>query len=286
MEVPIDKPLRRGGFVKNEEGGRVWVDFRYERLPNFCYICGFLGHDEKHCQASPTEQRARRQYGDWLKAGGVIKNGGEKEKLKMQFEAKKGGMQSRVVAGENCEETGAKRRSPPTVMEADECGSAEMMDAVPLGMVEGSVTSNHRDMGGQSRWDEGVHEASGEGLVRTSREEQKIIRTEIVGNELNRNQRSQEVIEKRYGPAIKEDETLSPIGPKGKERLNKAKESGLVIKEAEALSPLRLKEKESSSGIQGKQPQSPSRLYKRVVRDKMKSMARGKGKNQNMEEFV
>ena len=36
-------------------------------------------------------------------------------------------------------------------------------------------------------------------------------------------------MEKRNGPAIKVDETLSPIGPKGKERLNEVKESGLVI---------------------------------------------------------
>ena len=91
VEVPIDKPLRKGGYVKNEEGGKFWVDFRYERLPNFCYICGFLGHDEKHCQASPMEQRLGRQYSEWLKAGRVIKNEGDKDKLKMQFEAKKGG---------------------------------------------------------------------------------------------------------------------------------------------------------------------------------------------------
>ena len=84
VEVPIDKPLHRGGYVKKEEGGRYWVDFRYERLPTFCYICGILGHDEKHCQASPMEQLSGRQYGEWLKAGGVIKNGGEKEKVKVQ----------------------------------------------------------------------------------------------------------------------------------------------------------------------------------------------------------
>ena len=85
VEVQIDKPLRRGGGggnVKNDEGGRFWVDFRYERLRTFCYRCGILGHDEKHCQASSLEQLSGRQYGEWLKASGVIKVGGEKEKLK------------------------------------------------------------------------------------------------------------------------------------------------------------------------------------------------------------
>ena len=38
--------------------------------------------------------------------------------------------------------------------------------------------------------------------------------------------------------------------------------------------------------MRDKQPQSPGRLNRRVVRDKMKNMARGKGKNQNMEESV
>ena len=129
-----------------------------------------------------------------MKAGGAIKNGGEGEKLKMQFEAKKGGMQLRVMAGENGEETRAERRNTPAAMEAEgateESGLAEMMDAVPMGMVEGAVMSNHRDMGGQSGEDEGVQEASGEGLVRTSRREKNFLRTELVGNELSGNQRS------------------------------------------------------------------------------------------------
>ena len=61
VEMQLDKPLWRGrGYVKNDEGGRIWVDFRYERLPIFCYICGILGHDEKHCLASPLEQSLGR----------------------------------------------------------------------------------------------------------------------------------------------------------------------------------------------------------------------------------
>ena len=64
VEVPIDESLRRGGYVKNEDGGRYWVDFWYERLPTFCYICGILGHDEKHCQLIPIEQHSGRQYGE------------------------------------------------------------------------------------------------------------------------------------------------------------------------------------------------------------------------------
>ena len=226
-----------------------------------------------------------------MKAGGAIKNGGEGEKLKMQFEAKKGGMQSRVMAGENGEETRAEWRNPPAAMEAEgaaeESGSAEMMDAVPMALVEGAVLSHHRDMGGQSRGDGGVQEASGEGLVRTSCEEKNFLRTELVGNELSGNQRSQEVMEKSNGLAIKVDETLSPFRPKGKERLNEVKDSGLVIKEAEDLKEdCGLVIKEGLSRMRDRQPQSPGRLNRRVVRDKMKNMARGKGKNQNMEESV
>ena len=70
--MQIDKPLHRRGYIKNDEGERIWVDFRYERLPTFCFRCGILGHDEKHCQASSLKHCSERQYGEWLKAGGVL----------------------------------------------------------------------------------------------------------------------------------------------------------------------------------------------------------------------
>ena len=49
VALPISKPLRRGAYIADFDGARTWVKFKYERLPLFCYYCGFLGHDLKHC---------------------------------------------------------------------------------------------------------------------------------------------------------------------------------------------------------------------------------------------
>ena len=36
VDLPIDKPLRRGGNVVGIEGDKYWVHYKYERLPTFC----------------------------------------------------------------------------------------------------------------------------------------------------------------------------------------------------------------------------------------------------------
>lgn len=39
--IDITKPLRRGVWIKpREDQERMWINIRYERLPNFCYSCG------------------------------------------------------------------------------------------------------------------------------------------------------------------------------------------------------------------------------------------------------
>nr|POF00084.1 uncharacterized protein CFP56_15941 [Quercus suber] len=48
VEVQLNKPLRRGGYVTDAEGGKHWVTYKYERLPTLCFFCGKLGHDIKH----------------------------------------------------------------------------------------------------------------------------------------------------------------------------------------------------------------------------------------------
>ena len=77
IELPIEKPLRRGGYVSNMDGDRCWVSFKYERLLTFCFKCGKIGHDEKHCGVVTEKQSMEKQYGDWLRAGSMSKGSNE-----------------------------------------------------------------------------------------------------------------------------------------------------------------------------------------------------------------
>ena len=70
VDLPINRLLHRGGNIVNPEGEKFWVTFKYERLPTFCFLCGILGHDEKHCSGNSNTLKAHRQYGDRLWANG------------------------------------------------------------------------------------------------------------------------------------------------------------------------------------------------------------------------
>ena len=49
VDIQINRPLQRGGYVSSLEGGKHWVTFKYKRLPTIYFICGRIGHDVKHC---------------------------------------------------------------------------------------------------------------------------------------------------------------------------------------------------------------------------------------------
>ena len=49
VTINISKPLCRGRRVMFDENNDGWVSFMYERLPNICYWCGHLTHDDKDC---------------------------------------------------------------------------------------------------------------------------------------------------------------------------------------------------------------------------------------------
>ena len=52
IRIDVTNRLMKGKRVSIEGGESQWVNFKYERLPNFCYSCGLLSHGLKDCQDS------------------------------------------------------------------------------------------------------------------------------------------------------------------------------------------------------------------------------------------
>ncbi|KAJ1435332.1 Zinc knuckle CX2CX4HX4C [Sesbania bispinosa] len=65
------KPLKPGINVGSKTDGITWVDFQYERLPQFCFSCGLVGHDENTCKLTAAtgnpEERPESNFGPWLR---------------------------------------------------------------------------------------------------------------------------------------------------------------------------------------------------------------------------
>ncbi|XVE83661.1 hypothetical protein DITRI_Ditri16bG0104600 [Diplodiscus trichospermus] len=65
-------PLKRFKHISFENGGKRQVFFSYERLPDYCYICGMLSHQESDCLKAIKSKKdgikVNRDYDLWLRA--------------------------------------------------------------------------------------------------------------------------------------------------------------------------------------------------------------------------
>lgn len=70
VEVDVNVPLRRWKKIKLGTDTSSQVDFKYEQLQTFCFICGKLGHTERFCDISynSTELEIPKGWGSFLKA--------------------------------------------------------------------------------------------------------------------------------------------------------------------------------------------------------------------------
>lgn len=70
MTLPLDKPIKRRMKLRKSEKEWCWVNFQYEAIPTFCFICGLIGHAERYCDEifdKPVEM-IDKPYGSWLRA--------------------------------------------------------------------------------------------------------------------------------------------------------------------------------------------------------------------------
>ena len=71
VNLDISLPLCNGCVITLENGNKHWVSFRYERLPNICYWCGQLDHDEDYAlwiSSKDSLSFEEKQYSQKLRA--------------------------------------------------------------------------------------------------------------------------------------------------------------------------------------------------------------------------
>ncbi|KAL8491100.1 hypothetical protein ACS0TY_022940 [Phlomoides rotata] len=79
VKIDYSKPLRRGIFLELKDAKQVWVNFKYERLPSFCYLCGVLGHMRRECDLAEGGDDLNGipddslPFGKWMRASPMKK---------------------------------------------------------------------------------------------------------------------------------------------------------------------------------------------------------------------
>uniref|UniRef100_A0A803PEU0 CCHC-type domain-containing protein n=1 Tax=Cannabis sativa TaxID=3483 RepID=A0A803PEU0_CANSA len=77
VTLDITVPLkRRRKLCRTAIEDGFWVEFKYEYIPTFCFICGIIGHSEKFCPTlfdTPAEKIVK-PYGVWMRAQPRRKN--------------------------------------------------------------------------------------------------------------------------------------------------------------------------------------------------------------------
>jgi hypothetical protein len=74
VNINVNKPLCPGVFLPRYERTNIWISLKYERLPEFCFRCGIIGHTDVQCETNRvvlTNEFGRKfpAFGDWLHCG-------------------------------------------------------------------------------------------------------------------------------------------------------------------------------------------------------------------------
>ncbi|KAL9422785.1 hypothetical protein AB3S75_034961 [Citrus x aurantiifolia] len=71
--VDITKPLKKIIELEQEGDDEDDIPMRvmYERLPDFCFCCGRIGHQYRECTHYKSQSKDKMAYGPWLKATSI-----------------------------------------------------------------------------------------------------------------------------------------------------------------------------------------------------------------------
>lgn len=71
VEINFTQLLAKGFWLKGKSGTNKdrWIAYKYEKLLDYCYACGRIGHERKGCRFAPREEDAHFGYGPDLRTG-------------------------------------------------------------------------------------------------------------------------------------------------------------------------------------------------------------------------
>ncbi|KAF4402784.1 hypothetical protein G4B88_010236 [Cannabis sativa] len=96
VRIDVRKPIKRRRKIITEHSSWYWVNFKYEKLPTFCFICGIIGHAERFCPRlfekplhlhdkpyglelrAPNQRRQSSFWAQWLRSGAVVREDGRR----------------------------------------------------------------------------------------------------------------------------------------------------------------------------------------------------------------
>ncbi|XP_019156927.1 PREDICTED: uncharacterized protein LOC109153517 [Ipomoea nil] len=69
VQLDTSKPLTKKMKIKPATGEPFYIEFKYEKLPTFCFICGLIGHNNRSC--GKLFEGSVEDYGPELRAIGL-----------------------------------------------------------------------------------------------------------------------------------------------------------------------------------------------------------------------
>ncbi|KAK9267888.1 hypothetical protein L1049_010325 [Liquidambar formosana] len=71
ININVNNPLKSGFSLKRGNLPEAWIQFKFERLSDFCFLCGRLSHCSKDCSfvlpALSDRPKSLRSFGPWMR---------------------------------------------------------------------------------------------------------------------------------------------------------------------------------------------------------------------------
>ncbi|KAL8135008.1 hypothetical protein AgCh_009873 [Apium graveolens] len=69
IKLDVRKPLKKRKKIKRKNGTEFVVSCKYERLGDFCFVCGHVTHTERFCRQNLDNrgEESLKEWGGWLR---------------------------------------------------------------------------------------------------------------------------------------------------------------------------------------------------------------------------